>query len=108
MSDCCEMTATETVGWAKRSVPTRIVGKKGGHGASAPLPTLRTLRASSARLDPAKCGERERESRTSPQEPFDEHFDSSAFTAKRYRLRRRVALLTRFGTPVGQARRRTC
>jgi hypothetical protein len=28
-------------GWAKRSVPTSIVKpKKGGHGATAPLPTL--------------------------------------------------------------------
>ncbi|CUU21619.1 hypothetical protein CDS [Bradyrhizobium sp.] len=35
-----------TVGWAKRSVPTnfRETQERGGHGASAPLPTLRVQR----------------------------------------------------------------
>src|SRR4029078_13351424 len=36
-------TQTQIVGWAKRSVPTipLLVWRDGGHGAYAPLPTLR-------------------------------------------------------------------
>ena len=36
---------SQAVGWAKRSVPTTltILGEDGGHGACAPLPTLRRL-----------------------------------------------------------------
>src|SRR5262249_14120419 len=35
----------DPVGWAKRSVPTIFLGglEGGGHGASAPLPTLRVV-----------------------------------------------------------------
>ena len=38
---------------------------------------------------------------------FDEYFNSSVFTTTRWKLRRRAALLTRFGTPVDQARGNT-
>src|SRR6266481_3438196 len=40
--DAAPQDEAETVGWAKRSVPTiqATIGINGGHGARAPLPTL--------------------------------------------------------------------
>src|SRR5436305_10292193 len=46
------------VGWAKRSVPTDTrLDEDGGHGADAPLPTLRSAASTLGSPRPA-CGER--------------------------------------------------
>src|SRR4029453_11727324 len=51
------------VGWAKRSVPTIFyLNVDGGHGASAPLPTLR--------IPDFQCGERQRPSIFARNDPF--------------------------------------
>jgi hypothetical protein len=47
--------AIQTVGWAKRSVPTMTEREKDcGHGADAPLPTLRILSLRAKRSNPEK------------------------------------------------------
>src|SRR5665213_914038 len=47
MGPCVRGTTSVIVGWAKRSVPTVVQHRRGngGHGADAPLPTLRGLRS---------------------------------------------------------------